>query len=75
MGVLTTLSIPPQDVAITVRHTACWVQAHQAYLQRKISNLMDQQVVIQAAIITNPLDRAVLREKMEVEYELSKCTI
>ena len=71
MGVPTTLSIPPQDAAITARHAAR-VQAHQTYLQRKIANLMDQQAAILAAIVGDQMDRAVLREKMEVDNELSK---
>ena len=62
------LTIPPQDAAITTRH-AQRVQAHKTRLKRKIANLEDQQVAILAAIVADPTDRAVLREKMEVEEE------
>ena len=71
MGVPKTLSIPPQNVAITERH-AVIVQAHQTCLQRKVANRLDQQAAILAAIVAGPMDRAILREKMEVKDELSK---
>jgi len=70
-GVVTTLSIPPQDPTIDARH-ALRVQAHQARLTKKIANLLDQQTAILAAIVASPSDRSLLREKMEVEDELSK---
>ena len=70
-GVLTVLTIPPQDVAISTRH-AQRVKAHETRLKRKIANLKDQQVAILAAIVADPRDRAVLREKMEVEDAISK---
>ena len=70
-GVLTVLTIPPQDAAISTRH-AQRVQAHTTRLNRKIANLMAQQVAILAAIAADPTDRAVLREKMEVKDSISK---
>ena len=68
---VTTLSIPPQDPTIDARH-ALRVQAHQARLTKKIANLLEQQTAILAAIVASPSDRSLLREKMEVEDELSK---
>ena len=70
-GVVTKLSIPPQDATISTRH-ALRVQAHLARLNKKIANLQDQQTAILAAIVVSPTDRSLLREKMEVEDELSK---
>ena len=72
MGVMTVLTIPPQDSAITTRHQARLL-VHQARLQTKIVNLTAQQVALMTAIATNPQDRAsALREKMEVKDDLSK---
>ena len=70
-GVMTVLTIPPQDAAITTRHHIRLL-AHQARLHAKIVNLTAQQVAITTAFATNPQDRAALREKMEVEDNLSK---
>jgi hypothetical protein len=70
-GVMTVLTIPLQDAAIRTRHQARLL-AHQARLQTKIVNPTMQQVAIMTAIATNPQDRAALREKMEVEDNLSK---
>ena len=70
-GVMTVLTKPPQDAAITTRHQARLL-AHQARPQTKSGNLTAQQVAVMTAIATNPQDRAALREKMEVEDNLSK---
>jgi len=70
-GVKTNLTILPQDAAITTRHQIRLL-AHQARLQEKIVILTAQQVAIMTAIATNPQDRVALREKMEVEDDLSK---
>ena len=70
-GVMTVLTIPPQDVAITTRHQIRLL-VHQASLQAKIVNLTAQQVAITTAIATNSQDRVALREKMEAEDDLSK---
>ena len=45
MGVMTVLTIPPHDLAITTRHQIRLL-AHQAFLQAKIDNLTAQQVAI-----------------------------
>ena len=70
-GVMTVVTIPPLDPAIATRQ-AQRVQAHRIRLNRKTANLEDQQVAILAAIVADPTDRAVLREKMEVEDAISK---
>ena len=69
--VLTVLTIPPQDQAITTQH-ATRVAAHQQQLNAKIINLKAQQMAIDLVIAANPLDRAALKEKMEVEDDLLK---
>ncbi len=70
-GILTVLTIPPQDPAITNRH-AIRVAAHQLRLNAKITNLTAQQAAIDVALATTPKDRTALREKVEVEDDLSK---
>ena len=70
-GVMTILTIPPQDAAITTSHQIRLL-AHQARLQVKIINLTAQQVAITTEIATNPQDRVALREKMEAKDDLSK---
>ena len=70
-GVLTVPTIPPQDQAITTRH-AIRVAAHQQRLNAKIINLKAQQTAIDLSIAADPLDREALKEKMEVEDDLSK---
>ena len=70
-GVLTVLTIPSPDPAITNRH-ATRVAAYQLRLNAKIINLKAQQTAIDLAIAANPLDRTALRERMEVEDDLSK---
>ena len=70
-GVMTVLTIPPQDADITTRQQIRLL-AHQARLQAKIVNLTAQQVAIMTAIVTNSQDRVALREKMEVKDDLSK---
>ncbi len=69
--VLTTLTIPAQDAAITARH-ATRVLAHRTCLTKKIANLEVQKTAIETALILDPQDRPILREKMEVEDDLSK---
>jgi len=51
-GVLTVLTIPPQDQAITTRH-ATRVAAHQQRLSAKIVNLTAQQAAINLEIVAN----------------------
>jgi hypothetical protein len=68
---MTVLTKPPQDAATTTRYQIRLL-AHQEFLQVKIINLTAQQVGITIAIATNPQDRAALREKMEIEDNLSK---
>jgi hypothetical protein len=70
-GVLTVLTIPPQDPAIASRH-AIRVAAHQSRLNAKITNLMAQQTAIDLAIVANPLDRMALQERVEDEDDFSK---
>jgi hypothetical protein len=70
-GVLTVLNIPPQDPAIAQRH-ATRVAAHQARLNAKIINLITQKTAIDSAILLDPSDRMALKEKVEVEDNLSK---
>jgi hypothetical protein len=70
-GILTVLTVPPQDSAITNRH-AIRVAAHQLRLNAKITNLTAQQAAIDAALVTDPADRTALRERVEVEDDLSK---
>ena len=65
-GVLTVLTIPPQDQSITTQH-AIRVPAHQQRLNTKIINLTAQQTAIDLAIAADPSDRTALREKVEVE--------
>jgi len=73
-GVSIVLTIPPQDPAIIARHAAR-VLAHRTRLTAKIANLEAQSVAIMTAIAANPLDRAVLKERSEVEDELAKANI
>jgi hypothetical protein len=70
-GVLTTLTIPPQDAAITARHST-QVLAHWTCFTKKIANLEVQKTAIEAALVLDPQDRPILREKMEVDDDLSK---
>ena len=70
-GVLTVLTIPPQDAAITARH-ATRVLTHWTRLTKKIINLVAQKTAIEAALALDPADRPILREKMEVNDDLSK---
>ena len=70
-GVLIVPTIPPQDQAITTRQ-ATRVAAHQQRLNAKIINLVAQQMVIDLAIASNSSDKTALRERMEVEDDLSK---
>jgi hypothetical protein len=70
-GVLTVLTMPPQDPVIASRH-AIRLAAHQLRLTAKINNLKAQQVAIDSAISANPLDRMALKERVEVEDDLSK---
>ena len=72
-GVLTVLTIPPQDPAIASRH-AIRLAAHQLRLNAKITNLTAQQVAIDSAISNNPLDRMALKERVEVEDDFSKAS-
>ncbi len=70
-GILTVLTIPPQDQAITNRH-AIRVAAHLLRLNAKIANLTAQQAAINLAIASNPSDRIARKERVEVEDDLSK---
>ncbi len=70
-GVLTILPIPPQDVAITVRHPIR-VKAHWTRLTKKIANLEVQKTAIEAALLLDPSNRPILREKMKIDDDLSK---
>jgi hypothetical protein len=51
-GQLTVLTIPPQDAAITARHTA-QVQAHRTRLTEKVTNHEVQKTAIEAALALN----------------------
>jgi hypothetical protein len=68
---MTITNIPPLDAAIMTRHQAR-LSVHQLQPPAKIVNLMAQQDAIVIAIAANPLDWAVLRDKMEVKDELLK---
>jgi aryl carrier-like protein len=70
-GVTTVLTLPPQDPAILARHAAR-VLANTTRLNAKIVNLEAQQTAINNALAADPQDRAILREKSEVEDDLAK---
>lgn len=70
-GILTVLTIPPQDPATTNQHSTR-VAVHQLRLNAKITNLKARQAAIDAAIVVDPSDRRALKEKVEVEDDLSK---
>ena len=59
-GVMTVLTLPPQDPAILARHAAR-VLANTTRLNAKIVNLEAQQTAINAALAADPLDRSILR--------------
>ena len=73
-GILTVLTIPPQAPAITNRH-ATRVAAYQLRLNAKVINLKAQQTAIDLAIAANPTDNTALRERIEVEDDLSKANL
>ena len=70
-GVITVLTLPPHDPAIIARH-ATRVLANTTRLNAKIVNLEAQQTAINAALAADLLDRAILKEKSEVEDDLAK---
>jgi len=70
-GVTTVLTLPPQDPAILAQHAAR-VLANTTRLNAKIVNLEAQQMAINTALATDPQDRAILKEKSEVEDDLAK---
>jgi len=70
-GVTTVLTLPQQDPATLARHAAR-VLANTTRLNAKIVNLKAQQTAINAALAADPQDRAILKEKSEVEDDLAK---
>ena len=70
-GILTVLTIPPQDQAITDWHTIR-VAAHLLQLNAKITNLTAQQAAIDLAIAASPSESMALRERVEIEDDLLK---
>jgi hypothetical protein len=70
-GVTTVLTLPSLDPAILARHAAR-VLANTTRLEAKILNLEAQQTAIIAALAAAPQDRAILKEKSEVEDDLAK---
>ena len=70
-GVTTVLTLPSLDPAILARHAAR-VLANTTRIEAKILNLEAQQTAIIAALAAAPQDRAILKEKSEVEDDLAK---